>query len=159
MPSVNDKDMEEVIVLQKHMYSKPKTTCQCCGIEFIANRNDAKYCSSSCRSRFWLGKNNQRIITLTVPADADERFIELLKARVTELKAAYLTPASVSINQPEIASRVERKFFESQKETYTYLESHGYNNSRLPLVVNGIFCDVGLNIKKTEEGWETEVKL
>ena len=144
MPSVNETDMEEVIVLQKHMYSKPKTTCQCCGIEFIANRNDAKYCSSSCRSRFWLGKNNQRIITLTVPADADERFIELLKARVTELKAAYLTPTPV---------------FESQKETYQYLESLGYNNSRLPLVVNGIFCDVGLNIKKTEEGWETEVKL
>jgi hypothetical protein len=35
----------------------------------------------------------------------------------------------------------------------------GYNNSRLPLVVNGIFCDVGLTIKKIEEGWETEVKL
>ncbi len=159
MPSVNETDMEEVIVLQKHMYSKPKTTCQCCGIEFIANRNDAKYCSSSCRSRFWLGKNNQRIITLTVPADADERFIELLKARVTELKAAYLTPTPVFASQPEVAVKIERKIFESQKETYQYLESLGYNNSRLPLVVNGIFCDVGLNIKKTEEGWETEVKL
>lgn len=159
MPSVNETDMEEVIVLQKHMYSKPKTTCQCCGIEFIANRNDAKYCSSSCRSRFWLGKNNQRIITLTVPADADDRFIELLKARVTELKATYLTPSPVFVSQPEVAVKIERKFFESQKETYQYLESLGYNNSRLPLVVNGIFCDVGLNIKKTEEGWETEVKL
>lgn len=151
--------MEEVTVLKKQMYSKPKSTCQCCGIEFIANRNDAKYCSSSCRSRFWLGKNNQRIITLTVPADADERFIELLKARVTELKATYLTPAPVAENHPEVAAKIERRFFESQRETYQYLESLGYNNSRLPLVVNGIFCDVGLNIKKTDEGWETEVKL
>ena len=152
--------MEEVLVEKKQMmYSKPKSTCQCCGIEFIANRNDAKYCSSSCRSRFWLGKNNQRIITLTVPADADERFIELLKARVTELKNTYHTTAPVVVPQPEVATKFERKFFESQKETYQYLESLGYNNSRLPLVVNGIFCDVGLNIKKTDEGWETEVKL
>jgi len=151
--------MEEVIVLQKHMYSKPKTTCQCCGIEFIANRNDAKYCSSSCRSRFWLGKNNQRIITLTVPADADERFIELLKARVTELKATYHSVAPAVVPQNEVPAKIEKRFFESQKETYTYLESIGFNNSRLPLVVNGIFCDVGLNIKKTDEGWETEVKL
>ena len=151
--------MEEVIVEKKLMYSKPKTTCQCCGIEFIANRNDAKFCSSSCRSRFWLGKNNQRIITLTVPADADERFIELLKARITELKNTYHTTAPVLANQPEIAIKVERKFFETQKETYEYLGSIGFNNSRLPLVVNGIFCDVGLTIKKTEEGWETEVKL
>jgi hypothetical protein len=151
--------MEEVVVLQKRMYSKPKTTCQCCGIEFIANRNDAKYCSSSCRSRFWLGKNNQRIITLTVPADADDRFIELLKARVTELKATYLPVAPAAVCQPEVHARIERRLFETQKDTYTYLESIGYNNSRLPLVVNGIFCDVGLNIKKTDEGWETEVKL
>jgi hypothetical protein len=156
--SENEIDMEEVIVLKKHMYSKPKTTCQCCGIEFIANRNDAKYCSSSCRSRFWLGKNNQRIITLTVPADADDRFIELLKARVTELKATY-HPTPAAINHPEVPVKMERRFFETQKDTYTYLESLGYNNSRLPLVVNGIFCDVGLNIKKTDEGWETEVKL
>ncbi len=151
--------MEELTVVRKQMYSKPKSTCQCCGIEFMANRNDAKYCSSSCRSRFWLGKNNQRIITLTVPADADERFIELLKARVTELKNTYQTAAAVAANHSEIPVKIEHKFFESQKETYQYLESLGYNNSRLPLVVNGIFCDVGLTIKKTEEGWETEVKL
>ena len=153
--------MEEVNVEKKLMFSKPKTTCQCCGIEFMANRNDAKYCSSSCRSRFWLGKNNQRIITLTVPAYADDRFIELLKARVTELKHAFC-PVAASPSPEEIAeahAKIERKFFESQKETYEYLGSIGYNNSRLPLVVNGIYCDVGLNIKKTEEGWETEVKM
>jgi hypothetical protein len=153
--------MEEVTVEKKLIYSKPKTTCQCCGIEFIANRNDAKYCSSSCRSRFWLGKNNQRIITLTVPAYADERFIELLKARVTELKNVFQpVPASPTPEAlAEIQSKIERRFFETQKETYEYLGSLGYNNSRLPLVVNGLYCDVGLNIKKTEEGWETEVKL
>lgn len=150
--------MEELTVERKQMYSRPKTTCQCCGIEFMANRNDAKYCSSSCRSRFWLGKNNQRIITLTVPADADDRFIELLKARVTELKNSYQISA-IAANQAEVVVKVEHKFFETQKETYQYLESLGYNNSRLPLVLNGIFCDVGLTIKKTEEGWETEVKL
>jgi hypothetical protein len=153
--------MEQVTVEKRPMFSKPKTVCQCCGIEFIANRNDAKYCSSSCRSKFWLGKNGQRIITLTVPDYADDRFIELLKARVTELKNAY-QPAPVAPTPEalaEIQSRIERKFFETQKETYEYLGSIGYNNSRLPLVVNGIFCDVGLTIKKTEDGWETEVKL
>ncbi len=153
--------MEHVTVEKRQMYSKPKTTCQCCGIEFIANRNDAKYCSSSCRSRFWLGKNNQRIITLTVPAFADDRFIELLKARVTELKNAYhpIPTAPTAEALAEIQAKIERRFFETQKETYEYLGSMGYNNSRLPLVVNGIYCDVGLTIKKTEEGWETEVKL
>lgn len=151
--------MEEISVLKSTGYSKPKTTCQCCGSEFVANRNDAKFCSSSCRSRFWLGKNNQRIITLTVPADADERFIELLKARVTELKATYNTKPTIAQNTPEVQAKIEHKLFETQKETYEYLESIGYNNSRLPLVLNGIFCDVGLTIKKTEDGWETEVKL
>ncbi len=151
--------MEEVIELKKQMYSKPKSTCQCCGIEFMANRNDAKYCGSSCRSRFWLGKNNQRIITLTVPADADERFIELIKARVTELKNTFHSPVAAAGNTAECAAKVEHRFFETQRETYLYLESLGFNNSRLPLVVNGIFCDVGLNIKKTDQGWETEVKL
>ena len=159
MLAVKFNDMEEVIVLKKQMYSKPKSTCQCCGIEFMANRNDAKYCGSSCRSRFWLGKNNQRIITLTVPADADERFIELIKARVAELKNTLYTPVAATAHQVECAPKVEHKFFETQRETYVYLESLGFNNSRLPLVVNGIFCDVGLNIKKTDQGWETEVKL
>jgi hypothetical protein len=152
--------MEDVTVEKKQMYARPKTTCQCCGIEFIANRNDAKYCSSSCRSRFWLGKNNQRIITLTVPSYADGRFIELIKARVNELKNAYQPMAPVA--EPTLEApvvKVEKQFFTTQKETYEYLGRMGYNNSRLPLVVNGIFCDVGLTIKKTEEGWETEVKL
>jgi len=153
--------MEQVTVEKRPMFSKPKTVCQYCGIEFIANRNDAKYCSSSCRSKFWLGKNGQRIITLTVPDYADDRFIELLKARVTELKNAYqpIPAAPTPEVLAEIQSRIERKFFETQKETYEYLGSIGFNNSRLPLVVNGIFCDVGLTIKKTEDGWETEVKL
>ena len=153
--------MQEVHVINKQVYSKPKTICQCCGIEFVANRNDAKYCSSSCRSRYWLGKNNQRIITLTIPAYADDRFIELIKARVNELKNAF-QPVPVSPTPEAIAemqSKIEKRFFDSQKETYEYLGRMGYNNSRLPLVVNGIYCDVGLTIKKTEEGWETEVKL
>ena len=154
--------MEEILSEKKHIYAKPKSVCQCCGIEFIANRNDAKYCSSSCRSRYWLGKNNQRIITLTVPADADERFIELLKARVVELKnnlspKAYKEPELKAEELP--VQKVEKRFFETQKDTYEYLGNIGYNNSRLPLVLNGIYCDVGLTIKRTEEGWETEVKL
>ena len=154
--------MEETLSEKKLLYAKPKSVCQCCGIEFIANRNDAKYCSSSCRSRYWLGKNNQRIITLTVPADADERFIELLKARVVELKNSLNNKES---KEPEDtvedfqAPKVEKRFFETQKDTYEYLGSIGYNNSRLPLVLNGIYCDVGLTIKRTEEGWETEVKI
>lgn len=153
--------MEPVTVEKRQMFSKPKTICQCCGVEFIANRNDAKYCSSSCRSKYWLGKNNQRIITLTIPAFADDRFVELLKARINELKNAYhpipAPPSPEAI--AEMQAKIERRFFQTQKETYEYLGSMGYNNSRLPLVVNGIYCDVGLTIKKTEEGWETEVKL
>ena len=106
-----------------------------------------------------MGKNNKRIISITVPADADDRFIELIKARVTELKNTYHAAPAAEADQPEVVTRIERKFFETQKETYQYLESLGFNNSRLPLVVNGIFCDVGLTIKKTESGWEIEVKL
>ncbi|MCB9252192.1 MAG: hypothetical protein H6605_06965 [Flavobacteriales bacterium] len=153
--------MERITSVEKKLnYSKPLTICQCCGIEFTANRNDAKYCSSSCRSRYWLGKNNQRIITLTVPDYADERFIELLKARVNELKNAFgPVHASNPVSETPDQAKVEKKFFETQKETYEYLGRMGYNNSRLPLVVNGIYCDVGLTIKKTEEGWETEVKV
>lgn len=155
--------MEETLSEKKLIYSKPKSVCQCCGIEFIANRNDAKYCSSSCRSRYWLGKNNQKIITLTVPADADERFIELLKARIVELKNTMnhkpVAEEPESKFEETQAPKVEKRFFESQKDTYEYLGNIGYNNSRLPLVLNGIFCDVGLTIKRTEEGWETEVKL
>ncbi|NUM31076.1 MAG: hypothetical protein HUU47_01980 [Bacteroidetes bacterium] len=155
--------MEETLSDKKLIYSKPKSVCKCCGIEFIANRNDAKYCSSSCRSRYWLGKNNQKIITLTVPADADERFIELLKARVVELKNSLdnkpLAFETENKFEETPIPKVEKKFFETQKDTYEYLGSIGYNNSRLPLVLNGIFCDVGLTIKRTEEGWETEVKL
>ncbi|MCC6720883.1 MAG: hypothetical protein IT243_01670 [Bacteroidia bacterium] len=154
--------MEEIISDKKHLYAKPKSVCQCCGIEFIANRNDAKYCSSSCRSRYWLGKNNQKIITLTVPADADERFIELLKARVVELKSSLNSKEKIETeNKVEETQnpKSEKRFFETQKDTYEYLGSIGYNNSRLPLVLNGIYCDVGLTIKRTEDGWETEAKL
>ncbi|MFT5725301.1 MAG: hypothetical protein ACI9JN_002425, partial [Bacteroidia bacterium] len=67
-------------------HKSTELVCENCNASFLANRKNARFCSSSCRSQFWLSKNDKKVITLAVPADIDDDYLDDVKAMLLNYK-------------------------------------------------------------------------
>jgi len=138
----------------KSFQQNHKTTelrCQNCKQEFLANRKTAKYCSSSCRSQFWMTKNKKKVITIAVPIDIDDAFLEKIKHMLENY-----TPGTETIEKvPKRSKRNE--IFETEKDLRAFMSEIGYSDYKIPKHDMGIYYDEGLTIKKTEEGFVVKI--
>jgi len=148
----------------KTNHKATELVCEHCEAPFLANRKNARFCSSSCRSQFWLHKNKKKVITLAVPAEMDDDYLEEVKAMLLNYKKGD----TLHISQPELAvkeveapkapvalMRKETMVFEDITSLRNYLHTEGFEDYKVPKIDNGIYYDEGLSIKKIEEGWET----
>ncbi|MDA8886854.1 hypothetical protein N9I68_04680, partial [Bacteroidia bacterium] len=71
--------------------------------DFLANRKTAKFCSSSCRSQFWMAKNNKKVITISVPADIDDAYLEKIKNMLINYKPSVDAEESTPIKTKQNA--------------------------------------------------------
>ena len=94
-------------------------TCEHCGKEFVAKRNDAKFCSSSCRSLFWQNSHSQ--------IDAGENFQKQLKGVMDDNPAPLKKTITETIPNPEyiafqtklLAKKDELKRLQEKQLTFT----------------------------------------
>lgn len=139
----------------KSFQNNHKTTalvCQNCNEDFLANRKTAKFCSSSCRSQFWMTKNQKKVITIAVPIDIDDAYLE----KVKDMLANYRSGAPSSRKAPEVkAKRIES--FTTEKELREFMQSVGYSDYKIPKHDMGIYYDEGLTIKKQEDCYEVKI--
>lgn len=148
----------------KRNHKTTELICEHCENIFLANRNNARFCSSSCRSQFWLKKKNMKVITITVPADMSDDQIEALKNAFLhpEKPKGREMPRQAEVRKvegPQVIklSAPETHMFESSNELEEYLNSCGFYDFKVPRFDSGVYYDDGLTIKKIEGGWETVV--
>ena len=129
-------------------------TCQNCSQDFLANRKTAKFCSSSCRSQFWMTKNQKKVITIAVPIDIDEAYLDKIKDMLTNYK-----PASESQNRTPVQVQKTRRIesFSTEKELHDFMRSVGFSDYKIPKHDMGIYYDEGLTIKKHDDTFEVKI--
>ena len=126
--------------------------CQNCDQEFLANRRTAKFCSSSCRSQYWLSKNKKKVITLAVPSDIDEAYLEKIKNMLVNYKS------NVSAALDHVTPHTfHEEVFGSEHDLRQFMNQAGFTDYKVPKIDQGIYYDEGLTIKKTEEGWKVKI--
>lgn len=149
-------------------HKSTELVCENCHAPFLANRKNARFCSSSCRSQFWLNKNDKKVITLAVPADIDDEYLEEVKAMLMNYKKgdrlnlaskgdAATQQGQQKSQEPVSLMRKETMVFEEVTDLRDYLKNEGFEDYKVPKIDNGIYYDEGLSIKKVEEGWETMI--
>jgi arginyl-tRNA--protein-N-Asp/Glu arginylyltransferase len=148
----------------KRNHKTTELVCENCESVFLANRNNARFCSSSCRSQFWLKKKNMKVVTITVPADMSDEQIEAMKkafANPEKFKAQRANQKGLVNKQeePQVVklSSPETQMFEQTVDLEEYLNDCGFFDFKVPRFDTGIYYDDGLTIKKIEGGWETVV--
>ncbi len=126
-------------------------TCKNCNSLFLANRKTAKFCSSSCRSQFWMTKNDKKVITIAVPADIDDAYLEKIKNMLINYKSK-----SDSADQSALHTYHEERFA-TEKELRAFMAQAGFSDYKVPKHDLGIYYDKGLTIRKNESGWEVKI--
>lgn len=134
---------------QNHKTSE--LTCENCKQAFLANRKTAKFCSSSCRSQFWMAKNKKKVITIAVPVDIDDAYLEKIKGMLENYKSANDTTDNVPLKSHH------NETFDTEKDLRTFMAQAGVSDYKVPKHDAGIYYDEGLTIKKTEEGFEVKL--
>jgi hypothetical protein len=134
---------------QNHKTSELK--CQNCEQAFLANRKTAKFCSSSCRSQFWMTKNKKKVITIAVPIDLDDSYLEKIKLMLENYKSVenVVEKASNRLHQNET--------FETEKDLRLFMAQAGYDDYKIPKHDMGIYYDEGMTIKKIEAGFQVKI--
>lgn len=131
-----------------------KTTalkCENCKQDFLANRKTAKFCSSSCRSQFWMTKNQKKVITIAVPIDIDDAYLEKIKGMLENYKAKPETENTAAIRSHH------EEVFESEKELISFMTQAGFSDYKIPKHDMGIYYDEGLTIKKNDNSFEVRI--
>jgi hypothetical protein len=136
---------------QNHKTTELK--CKCCKNHFLANRKTAQFCSSSCRSNFWMTKNQKKVITIAVPIDIDESYLEKIKNMLIN----YKTNKIVQDSTPVIRRHEER--FNSEKDLREFMKNSGFPDYKIPKHDLGIYYDDGLSITKFEDGWQVKIAM
>jgi len=136
---------------QNHKTTELK--CKCCKSHFLANRKTAQFCSSSCRSNFWMTKNQKKVITIAVPIDIDESYLEKIKNMLIN----YKTNKIVQDSTPVIRRHEER--FNSEKDLREFMKNSGFPDYKIPKHDLGIYYDDGLSITKFEDGWQVKIAM
>lgn len=127
-------------------------TCQNCNEDFLANRKTAKFCSSSCRSQFWMAKNQKKVITIAVPIDIDDAYLEKIK----DMLANYKSGKARVKEEPVVKTR-QIESFETEQELREFMTKAGYSDYKVPKHDMGIYYDEGLTIKKHEDTFEVKI--
>ncbi|MCB0734852.1 MAG: hypothetical protein H6608_10950 [Flavobacteriales bacterium] len=113
-----------------------------------------------------MNKNDKKVITLAVPADIDENYLNEVRQMLLNYKKKDKNAPAISANSRSEATTPivkaaqpirETRLFEHVADLQNYLEDAGYDDYKIPKIDNGIYYDEGLTIKKTEEGWETRI--
>jgi hypothetical protein len=149
----------------KRNHKTTELLCDNCENKFLANRNNARFCSSSCRSQFWLKSKNMKVITLTVPIDMDEALIEELKQNILNRGLPAQNPIAAASMEPKVPTAPhivklpapETQVFEACNDLEDYLHTCGFFDYKIPRFDSGAYYDDGLTIKKVEGGWETVI--
>ena len=136
----------------KQNHKTTRLICSNCGSAFLANRKTAKYCSNSCRSQKWAVKNKKRIITLAVPADIDEAYLNKVKQMLVNYEASPDHKESSGTTRT-----VQMEQFENEAAIRSYLYNAGYKDFKIPLHEQGIYYDEGLSITKLKDCWEIKI--
>ncbi len=140
---------------QNHKTTELK--CKCCKSHFLANRKTAQFCSSSCRSNFWMTKNKKKVITIAVPIDIDDLYLEKIKNMLINYKTND-TASIVETAAPVVIKRHEEKF-NSEKDLREFMKNTGFPDYKIPKHDMGIYYDDGLSITKFEDGWQVKIAI
>lgn len=125
--------------------------CTNCHQDFLANRKTAKFCSSSCRSQFWMTKNNKKVITIAVPIDIDDAYLDKIKNMLINYKSTteVVEKAPLRTHHEEI--------FATEEDLREFMKQAGFSDYKIPKHDMGIYYDEGLTIKKYTDGWEVKI--
>ncbi|MBR9861360.1 hypothetical protein GYB22_11550 [bacterium] len=136
----------------QHNHKVTALKCENCDQEFLANRKTAKFCSSSCRSQFWLSKNKKKVITIAVPADIDDAYLEKIKNMLVNYKSNV--SATLEHSNPHT---FHEEVFDTEQDLRSFMSQAGFTDYKVPKIDHGIYYDEGLTIRKTEEGWMVKI--
>lgn len=136
----------------QHKHKTSELKCKCCKSLFLANRKTAQFCSSSCRSNFWMTKNQKKVITIAVPIDIDEEYLEKIKNMLINYKTNSVEEATT------LVTRHEEKF-NSEQDLREFMKNTGFPDYKIPKHDLGIYYDDGLSITKFEDGWQVKIAM
>lgn len=146
-----DPQIETQPVVRIKKGGKNLLGCQNCGTKFLAVRKNTKYCSNTCRSQHWMERNHMKVITLSVPENIDDAFINHIKQLITDYgknKQSFSVEKLVlsELKSQEIALENETDL---QKELF----SRGLKEFRVPKHNLGVYYDEKFSITKLEGGF------
>ena len=138
-----------------------KTTnlkCKNCSQDFLANRKTAKFCSSSCRSQFWMTKNNKKVITIAVPIDIDDDYLEKIKNMLLNYDSSSKINAEITKSHSDLSKGLDQ-MFDSEKELRNFLKNTEFSDFKIPKHDQGIYYDEGLTIKNIEGKFSVKITV
>ena len=135
----------------QHNHKSTALRCQNCDSDFLANRRTAKFCSSSCRSQFWMAKNEKKVITIAVPIDIDDAYLDKIKNMLINYKSVQDTQVQQSLQT------YHEEQFATEQDLRRFMAQAGFSDYKVPKHDLGIYYDKGLTIKKFEDGWEVKI--
>jgi hypothetical protein len=96
-------------------------------------------------------KNQKKVITIAVPIDIDDAYLEKIKGMLENYKA---NPDSEKTSP--LRSHHE-EVFSSEKELREFMAQAGFSDYKVPKHDMGIYYDEGLTIKKNEDSFEVRI--
>jgi hypothetical protein len=150
------KNEELKPVLKTHKNGKRMLECQNCGTKFLAVRKNTKYCSSTCRSQHWMERNKMKVITLSVPEDMDDEFINKIKEMIAHYSTESKKPIHDKTNMAKEPSKPIEVSLETEEELNIELRSKGFRDFRVPKHNLGVYYDEKFSITKIEGGFNVK---
>jgi len=98
-------------------------------------------------------KNQKKVITIAVPIDIDESYLEKIKNMLIN----YKTNKIVQDSTPVIRRHEER--FNSEKDLREFMKNSGFPDYKIPKHDLGIYYDDGFSITKFEDGWQVKIAM
>jgi hypothetical protein len=96
-------------------------------------------------------KNKKKVITIAVPIDLDDAYLEKIKLMLENYKSVenVVEKASNRLHQNET--------FETEKDLRLFMAQAGYDDYKIPKHDMGIYYDEGMTIKKIEAGFQVKI--
>lgn len=102
-------------------------------------------------------KNKKKVITIAVPIDIDDLYLEKIKNMLINYKTNDTTNI-VETAAPVVIKRHEEKF-NSEKDLREFMKNTGFPDYKIPKHDMGIYYDDGLSITKFEDGWQVKIAM
>lgn len=146
-----DSQIEAKPVVRVKKGGKNLLGCQNCGTKFLAVRKNTKYCSNTCRSQHWMERNHMKVITLSVPENIDDAFIDYIK----KLIADYSKNNQSVLVEKSVLNELKPQEISLENETdlHNELISRGFKEFRVPKHNLGVYYDEKFSITKLEGGF------